>query len=217
MLDAILDHLAHIRADHPVRVAVDGGTAAGKTTLAEDLAQRHIERGGVGIRASFDFFKIPPDRRTRHGFGDQVFDTDALVEELLEPLGPGGSRRYRVATYDSWMGRSLRERPPRTAPDQALAVVDGAFLWAQPLRAWWEFWIFVEVDPSTAVERYVARDALWTDDPDPERMRDGFRTRYLPAESAYAEAVDPWHNADLMVRNDDPGRPQYTFAARLSR
>ncbi|HEY9291796.1 MAG TPA: hypothetical protein VIP98_11000 [Microlunatus sp.] len=112
MLDAILNRIAGVRRDHPMRVAVDGGTAAGKTSLAQELAGRHVERGGAAIRASFDFFKIPPQERARQGFGGRVFDSHSLIKELLQPLGPGGSRRYRVATYDSWMGRSLRERPP---------------------------------------------------------------------------------------------------------
>lgn len=93
-----------------------------------------------------------------------------------------------------------------------MAFVDGAFLTAHPLQPWWDFWIFVEVDTAVATERYVIRDALWEDDPDPERMRTKFAERYLPAESAYAQAADPWHNADVLVRNDDPERPQYALA-----
>lgn len=211
MLDAILDRLCKLRQEHPLRVAVDGGTAAGKTTLAEELARRHDERGGAAIHGSFDFFKVPPENRTEQGLGAHIFDADALIEELLQPLGPGGSRRYRVATYDTWMRRSLRERPARTAPDDAIAFVDGAFLWTDQLQAWWDFWIFVEVDTSVATERYVIRDALWEDDPDPERMRAKFAERYLPAESAYARAAEPWRNADVLVGNDDPARPRYTF------
>lgn len=214
MLDAILDRITSGQHGRPVRIAIDGGTAAGKTTLAEDLATRHVERDGAAIRASFDFFKVPPHKRSEHGFGGQVFDAESLIDELLKPLGPGGSRRYRVATYDGWMRRSLRDRPVRTAPENALAFVDGAFTWSDELRAWWDFWIFVEVDTAIAVERFVARDALWQDDPEPDRMRTRFRERYLPAESAYARSVDPWSNADVLVRNDDPGNPTWTFADR---
>ena len=215
MLDAILDRLSTVLRDHPLRVAVDGGTAAGKTTLAEELARRHVERSGTAIRASFDFFKIPPERRPKspRPFGGHVFDATALIEELLRPLGPTGSRRYRTATYDGWMSRSLRERPARTAPDHAMAFVDGAFLWTPQLRAWWDYWVFVEVDVDVAIERYVVRDALWTPDPDPERMRARFRERYLPAESAYARTADPWRNADVVLRNDDPDQPHHTFAS----
>jgi uridine kinase len=212
MLDAILDHLESRRKDHPLRIAIDGGTAAGKTTLAENLAIRHGQRGGAAIRASFDFFKVPPEKRSQQGFGGRIFDADALIDELLEPLGPGGSRNYRVATYDGWTKRSLQERPARVAPDDTLAFVDGAFLWTERLREWWDFWIFVEVDTPVAIERFVVRDALWQDDTNPDHMRARFRARYLPAESAYAQAVDPRGNADVLVRNDDPAHPVYRFA-----
>jgi adenylylsulfate kinase-like enzyme len=39
------DRLAHATFGHPTRVAVDGITAAGKTTLANELATALTERG----------------------------------------------------------------------------------------------------------------------------------------------------------------------------
>ena len=60
---ALLDHLAEmvaaLRRPHPVRVAVDGPDAAGKTTLADELAAVLEARGRTAIRASVDGFHRP--------------------------------------------------------------------------------------------------------------------------------------------------------------
>ena len=59
---AVLDHIeAAVLAlgDRRVRVAIDGRTAAGKTSLGHELAQRLAERGRVTMRASLDDFKRP--------------------------------------------------------------------------------------------------------------------------------------------------------------
>jgi hypothetical protein len=47
---------------------------------------------------------------------------DPLRERLIErdrpaPLGHGGDRHYRTATYEGWTKRSLRDRPALTAPE----------------------------------------------------------------------------------------------------
>ncbi|MFI7214182.1 hypothetical protein [Micromonospora maritima] len=48
LLDRLADHLARCRPPHPLRVAVDGPDAAGKTWLADDRARaRPEERADV--------------------------------------------------------------------------------------------------------------------------------------------------------------------------
>jgi hypothetical protein len=38
LLDEVAEAISAVRIDHPLRVAVDGRTAAGKTTFADELA-----------------------------------------------------------------------------------------------------------------------------------------------------------------------------------
>src|SRR4029453_18972812 len=47
------------RGSRRVRVAVDGRTAAGKTTLGHELARCLVDAGRVVLRASLDDFKRP--------------------------------------------------------------------------------------------------------------------------------------------------------------
>jgi uridine kinase len=209
VLDRLLDRILAGQRGRPSRVAVDGATASGKTTLAGELAQRLIERGRPAIRASADFFKVPPELRgAREQPIRRVYDTGALRAELLAPLGPGGNRRYRTATYDGWTKRSLRDRPALTAPESVVLLVDGAFLMEPELEDLWDFWIHVEVDPSIAVERFVLRDVLWTPNPEPDAMRRRYRERYQPDETGYARQVRPRERADAVVDNSDLASPR---------
>ena len=67
MLDQLANCLMTLQFQHPVRVAIDGVDAAGKTTLADALAGVLIQRGRAVIRASIDGFHRPRAERHRQG------------------------------------------------------------------------------------------------------------------------------------------------------
>ena len=100
LLDYLADRIIEIKRPHPVRVALDGPDAAGKTTLAEELVAPLQGRGRPVIRASIDGFHNPASIRyargpmSPEGYYYDSFNYQTLVESLLAPLGPGGSRRY---------------------------------------------------------------------------------------------------------------------------
>jgi uridine kinase len=63
----------------------------------------------------------------------------------LEPLGPGGSRRYRTATFDV-RTEKVREEPLLRAPPDAVPAFDGVFVLRPQLNDAWDLRIFLEVD-----------------------------------------------------------------------
>ena len=208
LLVELADRVLAVSVGHPTRVALDGGTCAGKSTLAYELADEFRRRGIWAVRACADFFKLPPEQRLAGGIG-AVYNWSALRGELLEPLGPGGDRLVRTASWDGWTRRSLLDRPKMAVPEESVAVVDGALMLAAPqLDGLWDFRIWVHTDLAVRRERMVVRDVLWADDPSPEALRRRFDTRSRPDEENYrverrAEAV-----ADAVVNNNDPGRPR---------
>jgi uridine kinase len=136
-LDELLSRLAEavgsVTTAHPTRVAVDGPPAAGKTTLADELAVVLRAQGRDVIRASIEGFLLPRSQRYRRGkysaeacYHDS-FDFDALYRVLLDPLGPGGDRRFQQAVYDRGTDTSLSQ-PITTAPASAMLLFDGVFL-----------------------------------------------------------------------------------------
>lgn len=85
VLRQVVDRLDAARPGHPLRVAVDGVTAAGKTTLAGELATLSRERGRPAIHLSLDGFHRPRVERHRQGRDSAVgYYQDAYAVLLVD-------------------------------------------------------------------------------------------------------------------------------------
>ena len=189
-----------------VRVAVDGVDGSGKSVFADQLADVLREQACPVVRASVDDFHHPRVQRYRRGrsspsgFWLDSFDYDRLRHDLLEPLGPGGSRRYRTAVHDLDTDQHL-DQPWAVGPPGVVLVLDGLFLHRDELYDLWGLSVFLDVPFDVTVARMAARDGS---NPDPHHpsMR-----RYLNAQRTYFKSCSPAARADLVVDNSDWDHP----------
>ncbi|MGC4892710.1 uridylate kinase [Micromonospora sp. DT31] len=209
VLARLADHLVVRRPPHPLRVAVDGPDAAGKTRLADDLAEVLGARRPV-LRVSVDGFHQPAAiRRARgplspEGYYRDAFDHETLVTRVLRPLGPGGDRQYLPAAYD------LRAETPVTAepvlaPVDAVLLADGVFLLRPELRAHWDVTVYLHVEPEETLRRALLRDVEVFGSAEEVRRR--YRARYLPGQELYRAEVGPARHADVVLDLTDPLAP----------
>lgn len=132
-LDAVAETILRLRLPHPARVAVDGRTAAGKTTFADALAAALKHSGREIIRASIDGFHRPKAIRHRQGrlspsgYYEDARDLAAVRQFLLDPLGPSGDRSYASRNFDLERDEPLKP-DVRLASEDAVLIVDGTFL-----------------------------------------------------------------------------------------
>lgn len=207
------DSIGRVDLPHPIRVAVDGRDAVGKTTLADELAERLRLAGCEVIRASIDGFHRPRTERYRQGelsprgYYEESFDHGALRRELLDPLGPGGSRLVRTAVYDH-VTDAPRPTGRRAVAANAVLVLDGVFLLRPELDGHWDVRILVAAADEVIVSRARARDAELFGSP--EHVEERYLARYLPAHRIYEEEARPADRADFVVANDDPAAPTLT-------
>lgn len=193
------------------RVGIDGVDASGKTTLADELVRQLEQRGRHVIRASIDRFHRPRAERYRlgadspEGYYLHSFDHGALRDVLLVRLGPQGSRRYRRAVFD-FRSDSPVEEPSVEAPQDAVLLFDGVFLFRPELDQYWDFRIFVEVDFDEALRRACERDTALFGSAD--AVRDRYRARYIPGQRLYLQTVRPADSANVVLKNKDPSQPQ---------
>jgi uridine kinase len=209
LLGRLAEAVGSVAVAHPTRVAVDGPPAAGKTTLADELAVILRAQGRDVIRATIDDFLFPRARRYRRGEYSaegcyyDTHDNDALNRVLLDPLGPGGDRRFRHAVYDR-AADAVLSPPIRTAPAGAVLLFDGVFLMRPELIDRWDLRIFVSTALEKTVDRAAVRERRVSSRAEVERR---WRERYIPSQRLYLATARPADHADIIVHNDDPQHP----------
>lgn len=162
----------------PARVAIDGVTAAGKTTFADELAE--LVTLPV-VRVSLDDFHRPEAERYARGEGPESYYRD---------------------TFDLPQLRAALE----VVDPLAIAIVDGVFLLRPELADLWSLTIFFAADRQVALERAIERDALWMGGVDAARAR--YASRYFPGETIYLEEVEPQIHANAVIENTEPEKPR---------
>lgn len=210
LLGRLADRVEAVRVGHPVRVALDGPDAAGKTVLADELAAVLRGRGREVVRASVDDFARPRAERyargpaSPEGYYRDAVDQESLLGLLLDPLGPGGDRVIRVGCFDAAHDRPWHPPPMRAAKD-AILLCDGIFLLRPELRDRWDLRMVVTAAFDVRLRRALIRDVPRLGSVDVVEHR--YRTRYEPGQELYRAEAQPEAVADVIVHNDDPAAP----------
>lgn len=210
MVEDLARRVVAVRAGR-VRVVVDGYTASGKTSLANELAVAVRGLGRPTLRATFDDFKKPwrdaqekgYDRVSGEGYYRNAPDLASARRLLLEPAGPDGSGVVALCAYDPITGEDHRGTTV-VAPPDAVLLVDSVFGMRPEYDDCWDLRIWVDVPADVALRRGIARDAAMDGPEEAERLH---RDRYRAAEATYVAEVDPRGRADVVVDNTDVARP----------
>src|SRR5262249_18023043 len=134
------------------------------------------------------------------GYYEDSFDYPALHEALLLPLGPGGNRRYPRAVFDVRTDAPLATST-EAAPDDAILIFDGVFLFRPELANLWDYAIFLKIDFEVGLQRALQRDAnLFGSRAATERR---YLQRYYPGQRLYLEQARPEQRAHALVDNND--------------
>ena len=212
---AVLAAVADVVAGRRIpRVAIDGVDGAGKTTFADDLAGLLTARGLAVVRACVDGFhnvRAVRHRRGRHdpeGFWLDSYDYPRLRAELLEPFGPGGDRRHRLAIHDV-ASDAMLDGPLSAAPPDAVLVVDGIFLQRSELTGCFELVVWLDAPFEATYARMAVRDGSPSDPEDPANRR------YLEAQRRYLGECSPRDRADVVVDVTDVLAPRLVRPARI--
>ena len=215
----LADLICAVERPHPIRVAIDGVDAAGKTTLADALVSLIDRHDRPVIRASVDGFHNSREVRYRQGTASPIgyyqdsFNYEVLLRELLIPLGPSGDRKYRRAAFNYEKDAPAHEAW-RKAPSKAILLFDGIFLLRPAIIEHWDFSIFLDIDFDISVPRAVARDV--PDSEDPFTLQTAlakYNHRYVPGQKIYLAEARPKEKANVIVINNDWSNPRLIVRA----
>ncbi len=181
-LFARLDTL--LREKGGVFLAIDGGSASGKTTLAALIERVY----GCPVLHMDDFFLRPAQRTpARLAEPGGNVDRERFRDEVLLPLRRGEAAEYR--RYDCGTGRLL---PPRRVQPGGLIVTEGAYALHPALAENYDLRVFLRIAPEAQRERIERRS------PD---MAETFFRVWIPMERRYFETFGVEKSCDLVFDN----------------
>lgn len=173
-------------APAPLLIALDGRCAAGKTTLANRLAEQY----GWGVIHLDDFF-LQPAQRTSQRLAEPGgnLDRERLISEVLLPL-----TRHRPGVYRVFDCRTMGfAAVPRPLPAAPVVLLEGSYACHPDLRPLCGLHVFLTVDPGEQLRRLTVRN--------PARLQD-FRTRWIPMEEQYFRYFHIPETCDLTLVSD---------------
>jgi uridine kinase len=190
-------------------VAVDGLSAAGKSSFAHELAAQVATAGRPVLRASLDDFKRPwnerhlYDRASGAGYYANAFDYSTLRRLLLDPMAPGGSGVCALCSIGP-LSQIDHSATTVQAPAEAVLIADGVFAFRAEINDCWDLRIWLDVPAHVSIYRGTRRDC---GQGPVSAAEDLHRNRYLPAEQIYLAQHDPIDIADVIIENSDLSAP----------
>ena len=194
---------------HPARIGIDGPDGSGKTILRQELAEVLRGRGFDVIEATIDDFHQPRairyamGRDSWEGYWAAAFDYETLTSDLLTPLGPRGTLRYRTKARDLETDAPIEGGWADAAPN-AILLVDGIFIQRREVVLNLNCAIYLDVPFEETYKRLAARNGF---DPDPDAPSN---LRYTEAQRHYQSTRTPAERAGIVVENTDPASPSMT-------
>ena len=168
-----------------VLIAVDGHSAAGKSTLARKL---QTTLAGVQLVHGDDFYRVMPeterfDLNASEGYR-RYFDWERLEQQVLSPLAARQEAHYRVY---NWATGALGDT--KVVQPRGIVIIEGVFSARPELRDYYDAIFLVNTEEKIRAQRQQQREdaPAWV-------------SRWDAAERFYLETHKPHTYADLVIR-----------------
>lgn len=166
-----------------VAMAIDGGSASGKTTLSALLSRRY----DCTVFHMDDFF-LRPEQRTPERLaqiGGNV-DYERFLREVLEPMGRGEPVHYRPFDCGAMVLTDGETMKPKR-----LVVTEGAYAMHPALASYYDFSVLLEISPALQRQRILRRNG-------PEKAKQFF-DKWIPLENAYFSGTKIQSRCDMRI------------------
>lgn len=191
MIDGILEKIQRaiqplVKTGAPLRIAIDGRCAAGKTTIAAQL-QNVFE---YNVLHMDDFF-LRPEQRTEERLrqpGGNV-DWERFQEEILFPL-----RRDVPFSYQPYDCHTQMLKEPVKVEPKRLTIVEGSYSCHPELWNFYNLHIFLTISSEEQRRRIQCRNG--------EAALKIFQNKWIPLEEWYFEAFQIEQCCEFCFQNE---------------
>ncbi len=168
-------------------LAVDGGSASGKTTLGKMLREIY----GCTVFHTDDFF-LRPEQRTEERLSQTGgnFDRERFIEEVLVPLSKNETVKYR--RYDCSTG--TLSSPVEVNPER-LCIIEGAYSMHPEAEKYYDFSVFLSVTDDIQRERILKRNTPQT--------AERFFGEWIPMEKKYFNETNIEKRCSMTIKIDE--------------
>ena len=171
-------------SNNPLKIAIEGGSASGKTTLSKLLTQVY----DCTIFHMDDYF-LRPEQRTPERFsqtGGNV-DRERFLEEILYPLSRNEVINYRKFDCSLMeVGESISIVPKK------LVIIEGVYSMHPDLRDYYDFSVFLDISPDLQKERILHRN--------PGALAQRFFDQWIPMEKKYFSEMNIPDICDIKIQ-----------------
>jgi uridine kinase len=219
LLDTLSKYILEKKVDHPLRVAIDGMDNAGKSKLAKELVFPLRKSKRQIINVSIDGFHHSKKYRYRRGefspegYYYDSFNLEFVVSDVLQPLSPDGTRKFRRKIFDFSNDQSV-DNPWEIAEENAILLFDGIFLQQPSLDPFWDIRIYLQIEQDTSLDRAFKRDLSYYKSFDIIHQK--YYRRYFPADQIYHDRCHPTKRADVLIDNNDFQSPSIIFQREIA-
>ena len=163
-------------------IAIDGGSASGKTTLASALEKKY----DATVLHMDDFF-LTPDMRTKKRLSEVGGNVswERFEKEVLIPISQGKEISYRAFDCKTGSFKDTIVITPRK-----LVIVEGAYSMHPRLSGYYDFSVFLDIDKDTQRERVLKRNS---------DTCGAFFEKWIPMEDNYFEKTNIKNRCDLVI------------------
>lgn len=171
----------------PAVVAIDGGSGSGKSTLAEYLQEKY----DCTVFHMDDFF-LRPEQRTCERceeIGGNI-DRERFLEEVLIPLRKKQQvyyRRFDCSTFE------FEEAVP--VYPKKLTIVEGVYSMHPDLAEYYDFSVFLEVEPKVQRERIKKRNSV--------KKVERYYSEWIPLENVYFKEMHVKDRCEMSISITD--------------
>ncbi|HHU89604.1 MAG TPA: uridine kinase [Clostridiaceae bacterium] len=181
--DIILNRIETLLKDkHSVKIAIDGNSGAGKTTLAKYI-EEHFD---CNVFHMDDFF-LPLELKTEERLKEVGGNVDYVRfrHEVADRLIEGGNFEYRV--YNC---RTLSFDRTIFVKEKRLNIVEGVYSMHPTLIDIYDYKIFLSIDHDKQLERIIKRSGA--------ALANKFKEIWIPMENRYFSEMKIKENSDLV-------------------